>query len=94
MYRNFYSYNDMPRPIREETREITSSPSACDVKHCEDNRENTKLPFNIMENGKILGRFELDDVILIVIILLLLADDCDDTLLLLAIGFVFISGII
>ena len=37
---------------------------------------------------------ETDDIILIAIAILLLADDCDDKMLLLAIGFIFISGIL
>ena len=41
-----------------------------------------------------LSKLENDDIILIAIALLLLADDCDDKLLIIAIAFIFISGII
>ena len=46
------------------------------------------------EEKGILSKLETDDIILIAIALLLLADDCDDKMLLIAIAFVFISGII
>lgn len=91
MYRNFYSYNDMPKPPELHREEKKESPPLPSKIHKE--KDNNK-PFSILENGKILGKFELDDVILIVVALLLFADDCDDTLLLLAIGFVFLSGIL
>ena len=50
----------------------------------------SKAPF--FENGKLLGRFETDDIILLVVIFILLADECEDTLLLLAIAFVFFNS--
>ena len=56
--------------------------------------DNVEEKIGLLQNGKVLGRFETDDIILIVIAIILLADDCDDKLLILALGFVFLSGII
>lgn len=56
--------------------------------------DNVEEKIGFLQNGKVLGRFEIDDIILIVIAIILLADDCDDKLLILALGFVFLSGII
>ena len=56
--------------------------------------DNVEEKIGCLQNGKVLGRFETDDIILIVIAIILLADDCDDKLLILALGFVFLSGII
>lgn len=56
--------------------------------------DNVEEKIGFLQNGKVLGRFETDDIILIVIAIILLADDCDDKLLILALGFVFLSGII
>lgn len=96
MYRNFYSVNDMPQavrqspPIQHKNEEQKNCSASSDIiKH-----ENNSAPLKLTENGKFLGKFELDDIILIVVALLLIADNCDDTLLLLAIGFVFLSGIL
>ena len=82
MYRNFYSINDMPKPIRYEEK-------------CEKPDLNTpqKCEKSLFENKGLLSNLQLDDIILIAIVLLLLADGCDDNLLILAIAFVFISGI-
>lgn len=85
MYRNFYSYSDMPKMIRPDAPS-KPSPAASAPKAA------PNLPA-LTENGKLFGKFEFDDVILIVVALLLFADDCDDTLLLLAIAFVFLSGV-
>ena len=56
--------------------------------------DNVEEKIGFIQNGKVLGRFETDDIILIVIAVILLADDCDDKLLILALGFIFLSGII
>ena len=84
MYRNFYSYNDMPqipRPDHNIQKSTTSPLSKKEEKH-----------INTPEN--ILKKLETDDILLIVVGLLLLLNGCDDVLLLVAIGFVFISGIL
>lgn len=81
MYRKYYSYNDMPRPVYNQTKQ--SAPE----KPC--NNEPKLIP---TENEKRFGNFESDDIILAVVIFMLLANDCDDKLLLLAIAFIFISG--
>lgn len=98
MYRRYYSYNNMPAmPVRREERK----PQECEAKEiCEAVEEKECSKGNggfldgIIQDGKIFGRFELDDVILFVVILVLLMDECDDNLLLIALGFVFISGIL
>ena len=87
MYRNFYSYNDMPHPIRAEESTKHSPPASAVHKN-----ENAAVPA-IVENGKLFGKFELDDVILIVVAIILFAGECDDTLLLIAVGFIFLSGL-
>ena len=56
--------------------------------------DNVEEKIGFLQNGKVLGKFETDDIILIVIAIILLADDCDDKLLILALGFVFLSGVI
>ncbi len=89
MYRNFYSYNDMPQPIRPESNKGSEKKSS----PCPVPPKNNEGGLGLLENGKLFGKFELDDVILIVVALILFADDCDDTLLLLAIAFIFLSGI-
>lgn len=98
MYRKYYSYSDMPvrRECANEERNICEAEEVKTVHKCEKgNSAGNKSPLDsLFSNGKILGKFELDDVLLLVVILVLLADECDDNLLLLALGFVFISGII
>ncbi len=75
----------MPQKIERKTE----TKKDCDKKEIiKDNKIVTEE-----KNTKILGNFEVDDIILLAIILILLADDCDDKLLLLALAFVFISGI-
>ena len=86
MYRRYYSINDMPQMLTREDREKRPQKS-CEEIHIE------KKPKPKEEKG-ILSKLETDDIILIAIALLLLADDCDDKMLLIAIAFVFISGII
>ena len=59
----------------------------CDDVHIKKNNQTTDIK-SFFKN------LETDDIILIAIAFLLLADDCDDKMLLLAIGFIFISGIL
>ena len=89
MYRS-YSINDMPQMVKRETPKNKEQVSPVSNLHNKTIEEAT----GIIKDGKFLGKFELDDIILIAIIVMLLTNDCDDKLLLLAIGFVFISGII
>lgn len=86
MYRRYYSVNDMPHMVTNENREQKPQKS-CNEVHIERKKEEN-------EEKKLFTRLETDDIILIAIALLLLADDCDDKMLLIAIAFVFISGII
>ncbi len=86
MYRRYYSYSDMPQLIRHE--------EAPKEVHTEKKQEKPCPPPQNSETGKILGKFELDDVILGVIILAILLDDADDGLLLAALAFIFLTGIL
>lgn len=82
MYRNFYSYNDMPQlahPPQKHTEIIE--------------KKNEKQEKNSNPFSDVIKNLKNDDLILIIVILLLLYDGCDDILLLLAIGFIFISGL-
>ena len=88
MYRKYYSYSDMPQITKAEPRHEVIRPEP--PVHSQALEEKA----GFMQDGKILGKFEVDDVILIVVAIILLADDCDDKLLLLALGFIFISGIL
>ncbi len=90
MYRRYYSYNDMPQIVNKCDKKEDN------VHNKEDKKEDCKNECREVkkcENGKLLGRFELDDVILGVIILAILLDDGDDGLLLLALAFVFLAGL-
>lgn len=88
MYRKYYSYSDMPQITRAEQRpEVIKPEPPVHNKPAEEK-------MGIVQDGKILGKFEIDDVILVVVAIILLADDCDDKLLLLALGFIFITGIL
>ncbi len=78
MYRKYYSYNDMPRPIQCNNEPIKKPQE--DVCHQNNN------------SNKLFGKFETDDIILAIVIVMLLANDCDDKLLLLALAFVFFTG--
>ena len=84
MYRKYYSYNDMPKPIYEQ--QSCHEPASTNV-HKNDN-EICKSD----KNNKLFGKFENDDIILAIVVIMLLANDCDDKLLLLALAFVFFSG--
>lgn len=83
MYRKYYSYSDMPQLIKHEETKPEKKQNECSEP--KPKQEST---------GKLFGRFENDDVILGVIILALLLDDGDDSLLLLALAFIFLTGII
>ena len=82
MYRNFYSYNDMPQ-IAHPPQKHAQLPE----KKYEKQEKTSNSLSDLFKNLK------NDDLILIIVILLLLFDGCDDTLLLLAIGFIFLSGL-
>lgn len=76
MHRQYYSYNDMPKP----------KPQNLPVKK-EECTEGLKKKDSFLSN------IENDDIILAIVIVVLLMNDCDDKLLLLALAFVFISGL-
>lgn len=79
MYRRYYSYNDMPIPIKSNPSEKKIN----NVPKKQDKKEPLKLG--------ILSQLDTDDIVLLAIIFLLLMDDCNDIFLLLALGFIFIS---
>lgn len=82
------------RECAKEERDVCKAEEVKAVHKCKSGAGNKSPLDSLFSNGKIFGKFELDDVLLLVVILVLLADECDDNLLLLALGFVFISGII
>ena len=90
MYRKYYSYNDMPRlvqkpqPCEHKKEEKQAGCSDEPVKECTQGEEKWKL----------FGKFELDDIILGIVILAILLDDSDDSPLILALAFVFLTGLI
>ena len=77
MYRKYYSYNDMPTAV-------CKSENAVPVHKGEEPKK---------EDNRFFGKFETDDIILAVVMVMLLANDCNDKLLLLALAFVFFSGL-
>ncbi|MBR4720306.1 MAG: hypothetical protein IK057_00950 [Clostridia bacterium] len=85
MYRRYYSYSDMPqmvvhngeKPKKQEQKTADCKPQCSP--EC--------------NNNKVLGRFELDDIILGIVIIALLLDDGDDSVLLLALAIIFLTGI-
>jgi len=81
MYKS-YHYNDMPKPIN--TSKECTSPKP--LNNCKNTENNSIL-------GNIFGDLKNDDIILLVIIFVLLIDDCEDKLLLIALGFIFFSGL-
>ena len=84
MYRRYYSYSDMPQMVVHNGEK---------PKKQEPKKEECKPTCPPSNNNKILGRFEVDDVILGIVILSLLLDDGDDSVLLLALAIIFLTGI-
>ena len=84
MYRRYYSYNDMPQMITHNSARQEKTEKKQEQKRA----EVCKPP----QNNKVLGNFELDDIILGVVILALLLDDGDDSVLLLALAVIFLTG--
>lgn len=90
MYRRYYSYSDMPQLVKGcEKKEEVHKKEEKEEKCKEECKEVKKC-----ENGKLFGRFELDDIILGIVIVAILLDDGDDSPLLLALALVFLSGLI
>lgn len=81
MYRKYYSYNDMPVINSQKEPENPKPQKLPDKKES-----------SLFQGGKLLGKFETDDIILAVVVLILLMDECDDKMLLLALAFIFFSG--
>lgn len=85
MYRKYYSINDMPQIREEQTEPVRKAPEV---------HKNVEEQIGFIKDGKVLGKFEIDDIILVIIAIILLIDDCDDKLLIFALGFVFLSGLL
>ena len=82
MYRKYYSYNDMPKPVlHEQTRQLTPQPEP---------RNLSKPPSN---NGTkvFFKNLETDDLLLIAVLLILFLDDCEDKMLIAAVAFLLLS---
>lgn len=77
MYRKYYSFNDMPQPVRHQQNSEPKPqvPAVCD--------EQSKPA---VKNDGLLSKFEKDDLILAAVLLALIMDDCEDKLLIAAIG--------
>lgn len=87
MYRKYYSINDMPQLRNvDDVREIK--------KETPTKAKNIEEQIGFIKDGRVFGKFEIDDIILIIIALVLFADDCDDKLLLFALVFIFLSGVL
>lgn len=82
MYRKYYSYSDMPQLVSNREN-----------KECVEKKEQLCIE-EVKNNGKILGKFEPDDLLLAIIIIALLMDDGGDTTLILALAVVFLSGLL
>ena len=86
MYRKYYSYNDMPRPVKPLPVPVQNTPCTQDKKE-----EKPCGEQSLLKKGGILGNMSNDDIILAVVLFILLMDGCEDKLLLAAIGFLLLS---
>lgn len=86
MYRRYYSVNDMPQ-MQIKSQSEPKKEECINNLHIEKKNQTGDI-------RSFFKNLETDDIILIAIALLLLADDCDDKMLLIAIAFIFISGIL
>lgn len=84
MYRKYYSYNDMPKPI------VDKKSGELSLRH-----EDKPCPAPKPEQKKegFLSGIPNDDLILAAVLLILLIDGCEDKLLLAAIGFILLGDI-
>lgn len=87
MYRKYYSYNDMPVPVKDGN--VQKTETVCKDVEVEKKSANA---IGTKKNGGILSGIANDDIILLVVILALLMDGCEDKLLLAAIAFVLLTG--
>lgn len=86
VYRNYYSYSDMPqRPKCEE-------PEKAQLIRAEVHKKEKQEPQSMLKKEKGRQKAENDDLILIAVAIILFTGECDDVLLLLAIVFIFLSG--
>lgn len=80
MYRKYYSYSDMPQMVPKKETVIT--------------QQNKEVPKVIKkESGRIFGNLESDDLLLLVILIALIFDEGADDSLILALCFVFLTGL-
>lgn len=89
MYRKYYSYNDMPRPMKPLPAPVQNAPCAPEKK----DEKPCGAEHSPQKKGGILGNLSNDDIILAVVLLILFMDGCEDKLLLAAIGFLLLSDI-
>ena len=81
MYRKYYSYNDMPEPIKPSKPINIPKPQPPKLE-----KQKEIIPEPQKKNPNFLSRFEKDDLILAAVLLVLLMDECDDWLLIAVIG--------
>ena len=81
MYRKYYSYSDMPQIVKK-----TDCPPAKEQSPTESCSE--------PEQGGLLSKLSTDDILLAVIIIALIMDDNADNALIIALAFVFLTGLL
>ena len=81
MYRKYYSYSDMPQIVKK-----TDCPPAKEKPPAESCSE--------PEQGGLLSKLSTDDILLAVIIIALIMDDNADNALIIALAFVFLTGLL
>lgn len=89
MYRKYYSYNDMPHPVKPLPVPGAQTPCTSDKNDCNPCKTDNSSPQH--KQGGILGNLSNDDLILAAVLIILLMDGCEDKLLLAAIGFLLLS---
>ena len=81
MYRKYYSYSDMPQIVKKtDCHPAKEKPPA----------ESCSEP----EQGGLLSKLCTDDILLAVIIIALIMDDNADSALIIALAFVFLTGLL
>lgn len=80
MYRKYYSYSDMPQMVqkKETAQELQKSEMSGAWKK---------------DDKRLIGGFEADDLLLLVILIALIFDEGADDSLILALCFVFLTGL-
>ena len=81
MYRKYYSYSDMPQIVKKNDCTPVEEKPQCN-------------PCPTQEQGSFLSKLSTDDILLAVIIIALIMDDNADNALIIALAFVFLSGLL